>query len=63
MRNDAIPGIGPAKKMALLKRFHSVYGIARATEEEIASVAGVNATLAAAVRKAAQSAAGEKSRS
>ena len=59
---DAIPGIGPAKKMALLKRFHSVYGIARATEEEIASAAGVNATLAAAVRKAAQSAAGEKSR-
>jgi excinuclease ABC subunit C len=58
---DAIPGIGPAKKMALLKRFHSVYGIARATEDEIAAVAGIGATLAAAVRKAAASAAGEKS--
>ena len=60
---DAIPGIGPAKKMALLKKFHSVYGIARAAEEEIASAAGVGAALAAAVKKAAQSAAGEKSRS
>jgi excinuclease UvrABC nuclease subunit len=46
--------------MALLKRFHSVYGIARATEDEIAAVAGIGATLAAAVRKAAASAAGEK---
>ncbi len=58
---DAIPGIGPAKKMALLKRFHSVYGIARATEGDISSAAGIGATLAAAVKKAAQSAAGEKS--
>jgi excinuclease ABC subunit C len=58
---DDVPGIGPAKKMALLKRFHSVYGIARATEDEIAAVAGIGATLAAAVRKAAASAAGEKS--
>ena len=59
---DAIQGIGPAKKMALLKKFHSVYGISRATEEEIASAAGVNAALAAAVKKAAQSSAGEKVR-
>ena len=58
---DDVPGIGPAKKMALLKRFHSVYGIARATEDEIAAVAGIGATLAVAVRKAAASAAGEKS--
>ena len=56
----AVPGIGPAKKTALLKRFHSVYGIARAAEEDIAAVAGVGAALAAAVKKAAQSAAGEK---
>ena len=60
---DAIPGIGPAKKMALLKRFHSIYGIARACEEEIASAAGIGAPLAAAVRKAARSAAGEKAKS
>jgi len=58
---DDVPGIGPAKKMALLKRFHSIYGIARAAEEEIAAVAGIGVTLAAAVRKAAASAAGEKS--
>ena len=56
---DEVPGIGPAKKMALLKRFHSVYGIARASVEEIAGVAGVGAELAAAVRRAAEGAAGE----
>ena len=49
---DEIPGIGEAKKVKLLKTFKSVYGIARATEEEIAEAAGVNATVAAAVRKA-----------
>ena len=56
---DEIPGIGPAKKMALLKKFHSVYGIAKAAEEDIASTAGVGTELATAVKKAAQSAAGE----
>jgi excinuclease ABC subunit C len=57
---DGIPGIGPAKKMALLRRFHSVRGVARAEEEEIAAAAGISAALAAAVRKVARSAAGEK---
>ena len=46
---DEVPGIGPAKKMALLKRFHSIYGIAKASEEEIAAVAGVGSAIAAAV--------------
>ncbi|MGN0853672.1 MAG: helix-hairpin-helix domain-containing protein [Kiritimatiellia bacterium] len=59
---DEIPGIGPAKKMALLRRFHSVHGIARASEADIASVAGVGAELAKAVGKAARSAAGEARR-
>ena len=49
---DEIPGIGEAKKVKLLKTFKSVYGIARATEVEIARAAGVNPTVAAAVRKA-----------
>ena len=57
---DGIPGIGPAKKMALLRRFHSVRGVARAEEDEIAAAAGISAALAAAVRKVARSAAGEK---
>ena len=46
-------GIGEAKKLKLLKSFKSVYGIARADEAEIAAVAGVNAQIAAAVRRAA----------
>lgn len=57
---DEVPGIGPAKKVALLKRFHSVYGVAKASEEDIASVAGVSQEIAAAVKKAALSAAGER---
>ena len=57
---DEVLGIGPAKKMALLRRFHSVYGIARAGEEEIAAAAGVGAAIAGAVKRAAESAAGER---
>lgn len=56
---DEVPGIGPAKKMALLKRFHSVYGIAKAAETDIAATAGINPELARAVRRAAASASGE----
>ena len=50
---DEVQGIGPAKKTALLRRFHSIYGIARASEEEIAAVAGVGPDIAAAVKRAA----------
>ena len=57
---DEVPGIGEAKKVKLLKAFNSIYGVARATESEIAAAAGVNEAIAAAVRKAAASAAGER---
>ena len=57
---DEVPGIGPAKKVALLRRFRSVYGVAKADEAEIASAAGVSPEIAAAVKKAALSAAGER---
>ncbi len=57
---DEVPGIGEAKKLKLLKTFKSIYGIARASADEVASVAGVGTTIAAAVIKAAQGAAGEK---
>ncbi|MBR4652802.1 MAG: excinuclease ABC subunit UvrC [Kiritimatiellae bacterium] len=57
---DEVPGIGPAKKAALLRRFRSVYGIARATVDEIASAAGVGAATAGEVLKAARSAASER---
>ena len=56
---DEVPGIGPAKKMALLKRFHSIYGIAKASVEDVASAAGVGPELAAAVKRAAEGASGE----
>ena len=46
---DEVPGIGEAKKTALLRHFKSTYGIARATAEEIAAVAGVSASVAAEV--------------
>ena len=57
---DEVPGIGPAKKVALLKRFKSIYGIARASAEEIATAAGVGKTTAEEVLKAARSAASER---
>ena len=57
---DEIPGIGESKKVALLKRFKSIYGIARATVGEISSAAGVNETIAAEVLKAAENASGER---
>ena len=49
---DEIPGIGNAKKIALLKRFHSTRGIAKADVEEIAAVAAVNEMIAAQVKSA-----------
>jgi excinuclease ABC subunit C len=57
---DEVRGIGPAKKTALLRRFRSVRGIAGASEEDIASVAGVGIDIARAVRRACENAAGER---
>lgn len=48
---DEVVGIGESKKMKLLRRFKSVYGIARASVDEIAAAAGVNATVAGEVLK------------
>ena len=57
---DEVAGIGEAKKLKLLKAFKSIYGIARASTDEIAAVAGVNEEIAAEVRRVAESAAGER---
>ncbi len=38
---DAIPGIGPKRKRALLRKFGSVQAIREASEEELASVSGM----------------------
>ena len=57
---DEVPGIGEAKKVKLLRAFRSIYGIARASVDEVASVAGVRAAVAAEVVRTAQTAAGER---
>jgi len=56
---DEVPGIGEAKKLKLLKSFRSVRGIARASVADIAACVGVASRIAAEVKKAASSAAGE----
>jgi excinuclease ABC subunit C len=49
---DEIPGIGPAKKAALLTRFGSVYRLSRAALADIESVPGIDRTLAEAILRA-----------
>jgi excinuclease ABC subunit C len=46
---DDIPGVGPARKRALLRRFGSLARLARASEEEIAATPGVGPRLAAQI--------------
>ena len=46
---DEIPGVGPARKRSLLKRFGSLAKLARADVDEIAGTPGVGAELARAV--------------
>jgi excinuclease ABC subunit C len=43
---DEIPGVGPARKRALLSRFGSARGVARAAVSELEQVEGVNKDLA-----------------
>lgn len=52
---DEVPGIGEAKKVKLLKTFKSIYGIAKASVEDISKVAGVSLEIASAVLRAAKS--------
>ena len=47
---DAIPGIGPARRRALLRRFGSLDAIRAASVEEIAAVPGIGPELAALVK-------------
>jgi len=48
---DTIPGIGPRRKRALLKRFGSVRGIREASEQELAAIGGMNQALAEKVKE------------
>ena len=45
-RLDSIPGVGPAKRKALLRTFGSVAGVSQASVEQIAGVDGVSTELA-----------------
>jgi excinuclease ABC subunit C len=49
---DEIPGIGPSRKKALIKKFGSVRGVREATIEEIAATTGFTASLAEKVKAA-----------
>lgn len=46
-RLDEIPGVGKARRLALLRHFGSVSALAQASEGEIAAVAGIGPALAA----------------
>jgi excinuclease ABC subunit C len=48
---DAVPGVGPARRKALMKAFGSVRGIKAASAEEIAHVAGMTPKLAESVKE------------
>jgi excinuclease ABC subunit C len=61
---DNIPGLGPARRKALLKEFGSVRKLSAARVDEIASVSGIGpklaATIAAALGQASEQAGGER---
>ena len=51
---DDIPGVGPARKRALLRRFGSLRRLAGATESDIAETPGVGPALAREIRERLQ---------
>ncbi len=53
---DTVPGLGPARRAALLKHFGSVRKLCAASVEEIAAVPGIGPRLAAAIAAALSSA-------
>jgi excinuclease ABC subunit C len=48
---DTVPGIGPKRKKALLKKFGSVRNIKGASIDELSQVAGITSTLAEKVKE------------
>lgn len=48
---DAVPGIGPARRRALIKQFGSVAGIKEATYEELGAVKGITVRLARLIKE------------
>jgi excinuclease ABC subunit C len=52
---DSVPGLGPARRAALLKKFGSVKAISAASPDQIASVPGIGTRLAETIAGALQS--------
>lgn len=52
---DGIPGLGPARRRALLDRFVTVRAIREASEEELVEVEGIGPALAAQIAAALRS--------
>ncbi len=48
---DSVPGIGPKRKRALLRKFGSLKGVREAPVEEIATTVGFTESLAAKVKE------------
>jgi excinuclease ABC subunit C len=48
---DSIPGVGPKRKRALIRKFGSVKGIREASIEEIAATVGFTRALAERVKE------------
>lgn len=48
---DAVPGIGPRRRQALLQAFPSVHDMARASEEELAAVPSMNRAVARTLKR------------
>jgi excinuclease ABC subunit C len=51
-RLDEIPGVGPKRKQALLRRFGSVKGIQEAATDELLTVPGITRTVAEQIKAA-----------
>lgn len=49
-RLDEIPGVGPKRKKALIRKFGSVSGIREASPEDLVTVDGINPQLAATIK-------------
>lgn len=47
---DGVPGIGPARKKALMRRFGSLKGIREASVEELLEVDGINRSVAESIK-------------
>jgi excinuclease ABC subunit C len=56
---ELLPGVGPARRKALLTHLGSAEAVSRATEAEIAAVPGIGAALAKRLHAALAEAAGD----